>query len=466
MAEATSGSKYDTIIIGTGQGGVPLARALAGAGRSVAIIERGPVGGTCINFGCTPTKTMVASARVAYLARRGNDFGVELGSLAIDQVRIRRRKRDIVVEFETSSEQSLEGDRNLDLIRGEASFAGERLVVVSLPDSDPIQLTAPTIVIDAGCSPAVPRIPGIEEVGYLDSTSIMELDETPRHLIVLGGGYVGLEFAQMFRRFGSEVTVVQRARQLLGREDPDVAEAVLGILESDGIKVHLNANAQSVSSAQAGQIRVEVSLGGQEIEVTGTHLLAAAGRSPNSSALNLSHAGIDVDVGGFIKVDDALRTSAPGVFAIGDIKGGPAFTHISYDDYRVLKRRLLDGEDATIVGRMVPYTVFIDPQLGRVGMTEHEAKAAGLEYVVAKMEMSHVARALEMGESRGFMKALVEQSTKQILGVAILGVEGGELMAMLQLAMMGKLPCTVLRDAIFAHPTLAESFNNLFAGIE
>jgi pyruvate/2-oxoglutarate dehydrogenase complex dihydrolipoamide dehydrogenase (E3) component len=294
----------------------------------------------------------------------------------------------------------------------------------------------------------------------------MELDEVPEHLLVLGGGYVGLEFAQMFRRFGSEVSVVQREEQLLTREDADVAEAVAGILRLDGVEVLLETQAQRAEPTEGGRIRLTIHTPDGEGTLEGSHLLVAAGRPPNTDRLNLEAAGVKTDKRGFIKVDERLETNVPGVWALGDVKGGPAFTHISYDDFRIVKTNLLEGGDATIADRMVPYTIFIDPQLGRVGLSEEEARERGLNVRVAKMPMSHVARALEVDEPRGVMKAVVDADTHQILGCAVLGIEGGEIAAMIQIAMMGKVPYTVLRDAIFAHPTLAESLNNLFATID
>jgi pyruvate/2-oxoglutarate dehydrogenase complex dihydrolipoamide dehydrogenase (E3) component len=301
-------------------------------------------------------------------------------------------------------------------------------------------------------------------VPALNSNSIMELDEVPEHLLVLGGGYVGLEFAQMFRRFGSEVTIVQPGDQLLRREDADVAGAATEILREDGIEVLLEAEAQRVERI-GEEIQLTVSMPGGQRTISGSHLMVAAGRVPNSEALNLSAAGVRTDEGGFVLVDDKLETSVEGIYALGDVKGGPAFTHISYDDHRVLKTYLLGG-DATISDRLLPYTVFIDPQLGRAGLSEREAREQGLNIRVAKMPMSYVARALEVDESRGLMKAVVDADTDQILGCAVLGTEGGEIAAMIQIAMLGKVPYTALRDAIFTHPTLAESLNNLFSAIE
>jgi pyruvate/2-oxoglutarate dehydrogenase complex dihydrolipoamide dehydrogenase (E3) component len=457
----SASDQYQAIVIGSGQGGNPLCAALAGAGLRTALIERKHVGGTCINEGCTPTKTMVASARVAYLARRGADYGVQTGAIGIDMQRIRQRKRDIVNTFRDGGQARIEKTANLELIFGEASFAGPKSVLVKLNAGGQRVLSADQIFINAGARPAVPAVDGLKDVPFLDSTSIMELDAVPEHLLVLGGGYVGLEFGQMFRRFGSRVSVVQSGAQLLAREDADVAAEIAAILRQDGIEIVLNAKMAMVAKSDK-QIRLTVHVGHAPQVFEGSHLLVAAGRTPNTDSLNVSAAGIAVDRGGFIHVNSKLETSAAGIFALGDIKGGPAFTHISYDDFRILRTNLIEKGSASTDGRMVPYTAFIDPELGRIGISEAEARAQNKNVRVAKMPMSYVARALETDESRGFMKAIVDSASGQILGAAVLGIEGGEIMAMLEIAMMGKLPYTALRDATFAHPTLAESLNNLF----
>ncbi len=458
MANPTN---YDAIVIGTGQGGKPLSIALARAGWKTAVIERLRVGGTCVNVGCTPTKTMVASARVAYLARRAADYGVHAGEVSVNMAEVRRRKESIVESFRNGGQRAIEDTENLDLLFGEASFTGPRSIDVKMNAGETRHLTADRIFINTGCRPADPRVEGLDQINALDSTSIMQLDELPGRLLILGGGYVGLEFGQMFRRFGSQVTIVQRGSQLLGREDQDVADEVAKIMREDGVDVLLNSEAARVENGENGEVRLTVRTPEGERTLTGSHLLAAAGRVPNTETLNLSSAGIEIDNNGFIKVNDRLETTAPGIYALGDVKGGPQFTHISYDDYRIIKTNLIDGGDATIDDRFVPYTVFIDPQLGRVGLSESEARARGLNILVANMPMSHVARALEVSESRGFMKVVIDAGSNQIVGCAILGIEGGEIMSMIQIAMMGKVQYTVLKDAIFAHPTLAESLNNL-----
>ena len=455
--------EYDATIIGAGQGGGPLASALAKAGKRVAIVERAHAGGTCVNEGCTPTKTMIASGRVAYLARRGADYGVQSGPIAIDQGRIRQRKRDIVDSFRSGSERRLTNDDRLDLLRGQARFTGERQIEVGLENGERLELTADLIVINSGGRPALPAIDGIDRVPVLNSTSIMELDAVPRHLVVLGGGYVGLEFAQMFRRFGAAVTVVQRGSRLLGREDADVADAVAGVLLEDGIDLLLSTQTEAVEPGPDGGVRLHLATREGNRQIDASHLLAATGRQPNTDALAPDAAGVELDERGYIRVDAQLRTTAPGIYATGDVTGGPAFTHISYDDFRILRTNLIEGGSASTTDRLVPYVVYIDPQLGRVGLGEEEARVSGRTIRVAKMPMSSVARALETDESRGMMKAVVDAETDQILGCAILGIEGGEVMSLLQVVMMGKVTASALREGVFAHPSLAESVNNLFA---
>jgi pyruvate/2-oxoglutarate dehydrogenase complex dihydrolipoamide dehydrogenase (E3) component len=458
-------STFDAIIIGGGQAGMPLSYALAKAGWKTALIEREHLGGTCVNEGCTPTKTMVASARVAYLARRAADYGVNTGNICVDMQRVRERKRNIVNSFRGGHEKHVAKIENLTWLEGEARFVSANTIEVRCNDGATQQLSSKHIFINAGARLVKPAIPGLDTVPTLDSTSVMELDTVPEHLIVIGGGYIGLEFGQMFRRFGSQVTIIQQGSQLLGREDEDVASEVAKIMREDGIDILLNADATKVAKTSEG-IRLELQTETGRKGLEGSHLFVATGRVPNTDRLNLSAAGIETDKRGFIKVNDKLETNMPGVYALGDIKGGPSFTHISYDDYRIIKANLLEQGNAGINKRMVPYTVFIDPQLGRIGLSEQEAKEQNLNYRIAKLPMSRVARALEMDETRGFMKAVVDANSKQILGFVALGIEGGEIASLVQIAMMGKLPYTALRDGIFSHPGLAESLNNLFSTLD
>src|SRR5215470_9217650 len=453
--------RYDAIVVGSGQAGTPLCRALAEAGLHTALVEREHVGGTCVNEGCTPTKTMVASARVAYLAGRGADYGVQTGSVSVDLKRVRQRKRDMVNSFRNGSQTRIEKTNNLDLIFGTASFTATKTLRVRNKDGSERFLSADKIFINAGTRASRPRIDGLDRVPFLDNISIMELDTVPQHLLVLGGGYIGVEFGHMFRRFGSRVTIVQFGGQLLAREDTDVAEEVANILRQDGIEIFFQSKTERVGAAN-GRIQLDVNIDGQRTTLEGSHILVATGRVPNTDTLNLPAAGIETDSKGFIKTNERLETNVPDIYVLGDIKGGPAFTHISYDDFRIIRSNVIEKKDATISGRLVPYVVFMDPQLGHVGMSEMEARKSNRKIRVAKMPMNYVARALELDESRGFMKAIVDIQTEEILGATVLGIEGGEVMAVFEMAMMGKVPYTALRDGIFAHPTLAESLNNLF----
>ncbi|MCU1318690.1 MAG: mercuric reductase, partial [Edaphobacter sp.] len=421
--------------------------------------------GTCVNYGCTPTKTMVASAEVAYLARRAKDYGVHVGELSVDMPAVRERKRNMVNTWREGSERRLKEATLVELIRGEGSFTGPKQVRVQLRGGGERSLSADIIVINTGLSVSTPLLKGLESVPWLDNVSVMELDVVPEHLLVLGGGYIGLEFAQMFRRFGSRVTVIQRGKQLLPAEDADIADEIAKILREDGVEILLEAEAESVASS-GKTVLLTVSHDGEGTTLEGTHLLIATGRHPNTEMLNLAAAGIAMDEHGYVSVNDRLETNVDGVYALGDVKGGPAFTHVSYDDYRILKANLLDGGDGTIAGRVFPSCVFIDPQLGRIGLSEKEAAKLGKKVRIAKLPMTSVARAMETSRSRGFMKALVDPETEQILGAAVLGEGGGEIMSMIQIAMMGKLKYTVLRDADLAHPTLAESLNNLFSNFQ
>ncbi len=451
---------FDAIIIGSGQGGTPLAGELAGRGLHTTLIERKHVGGTCVNVGCTPTKTILASARIAHMARRSSDYGVETGSVSVEMKTVRKRKRDIVASFSGGSESRLQETDNLELIYGEATFTAAHELKISLKNGGERLLRAEKIFIDTGGRPAVPPIPGIETVPYLDSTSIMELDRVPRHLAVLGAGYIGIEFAQGMRRFGAEVTIIDRGERILKREDPDMTTELEQILIEDGIRILHQSGIEAVE--QRGE--ESIYLKGPDLEVS--HLLVAAGRRPNTDALHPKDAGIETDKRGHIIVNERLETSVPGIWALGDVTGGPAFTHVSYDDFRILKSNLFVGGTKSTADRIVAFTLFTDPQFARVGMTETEARKAGKKIKVASMPMSWVARALETDESRGRMKAVVDAETDRILGAAVLGIEGGEIMSILHTAMLGGMRWQTLQEAPYAHPTLAESLNNLFTSWE
>jgi pyruvate/2-oxoglutarate dehydrogenase complex dihydrolipoamide dehydrogenase (E3) component len=454
--------EYDAIIVGSGQGATPLALALVQDGRKTAVVERAHVGGTCVNEGCTPTKTMIASARTAYVARHAGEYGVHTGPVSVSLEEVRQRKDGIVSSFRTSGERRL-ACGGVDLIWGEASFTGPRSLSVEGSGGEIREFTAPLIVINTGGRPAVPRIAGIENVPYLNSTTIMDIEELPAHLLILGGSYVGLEFGQMFRRFGSDVTVIDLEPRLLGHEDADIAEAVGAILHDEGIRILPGTRTERVERSDRDGVRLLVRTPQGPLTIEGSHLLVAAGRVPNTERLNLAAAGVACDERGFVRVDDVLATNVPGIYAIGDVNGGPAFTHIAYDDYRILQDHLLGEDRRRRSDRLVPYVMFIDPQLGRIGLTEEEAHRSGRNVRVVTIPMTYVARATEVGDTRGLMKAVVDADTGEILGCAVLGLEGGELMAMLEVAMLAHLPYPVLRDAVFAHPTLAESLNTLFS---
>lgn len=457
---------YKAIIIGSGQGGTPLAQALAGKNLRTALIENTHIGGTCINEGCTPTKTMIASAKSAYNVNRSNDYGINAGEVSIDMKKIRERKRAIVKSFREGSENRLTDTKNLDLFMGTASFTGKKSISVKRNDGSVENLTADRIFINTGTRPFIPPIEGLDSVSYLDSTSIMELPEVPEHLVIIGGGYIGLEFGQMFRRFGSKVTIIQLGESLIPREDDDIIEEMTKILKDDGIDIMLNSKTKSVYQEDEKQINLSIDTPNGKEKISASHILIATGRKPNSDKLNLKEAGIKTDEKGFIKVNNKLETNIKDIYAIGDIKGPPFFTHISYDDFRIIRDNLLEGKSASIKGRPVPYTIYTDPQMGRYGLSEKEAKEQGINFKVAKMPMEYVARALEIDETRGMMKAIINTDNNQILGCAILGVEGGEIMSMIQIAMMGKLQYTALKEGNFAHPTFAEALNTLFSMIK
>ncbi len=391
----TTPKTFDSIIIGSGRAAIYLSISLAQAGMRTALVERDLVGGTCPNVGCVPTKLMVASARVAYLANRAAEFGVQTGPVSVDLGAVVQRKRDFINAGHSFFEGMLEMTEGLELVMGDARFTGPKSVEVRLNDGNVSQLTAETIFINTGLRPTKPPIPGLDSVPALDNVSIMELDTLPEHLVVLGGGYIGLEFGQMFRRFGSRVTIVQQGKQLLTQEDPDVAEEVAKILREDGIEVVLEATTLGVERSGDGEIQLTVKTPLEERRITGSHLLVATGRVPNTEGLNLGAAGVETDDRGFVQVNERLETATPGIYAFGDVKGGPAQTHIAFDDFRILRTNLLAGGDATTTGRLVPFTVYMDPQLGRVGLSETEALAQGRNIRVA----SHAYGGPGMGSS-------------------------------------------------------------------
>lgn len=455
---------YDAIIVGSGQGGTPLAKKLAKAGWKTALIERAFAGGACVNVGCTPTKTMIASAKAIHTIRRAEQWGLKASLTDINIDAIIDRKTAVVDLFRNGAQEGLEAVDNLDIIWGEASFKERNVLDVRLNEGGSQLLQSSTIIIGTGTTPHIPPIRGIEESGYLTSTTLMELREIPRHLLIIGGGYVALEFGQMYRRFGSEVTILTTGDQILDDEDPDISAEIRCLLEQEGIRVICKADTSSVQRRDE-DLSVSVDIEGEPQHITCSHLLVAAGRVPNTGDLQPQLAGIDLDEEGYIKIDEFFETSAPGIYAIGDVKGGAEFTHVAYNDHLMLLRNLL-GERKPLGERLIPYCMFTDPQLGRVGLTEKEALARGYNIRVACLPMSRVARAIETGDERGLMKAVVDAETGQILGAAILGEEGGEVMSVLQMAMLGKIGHQAIRNMMFAHPLYSESLNNLFMELE
>lgn len=456
---------YDAIIIGSGQAGTPLAKKLAKAGMKTAIIEKRLVGGTCINDGCTPTKTWVASAKAVYVAQQAHKLGVHITGYTVDMPVIKKRKDDIVGQFRGGSQQGLEDTPGVDLIFGEASFIAQKTISVKLKNGGVQQITGDKIFINAGAKTAAPEIEGLDTIDYLTSTSILELTTVPENLLIIGASYIGMEFGQMFGRFGSKVTLLETSAKPLPREDDDVAREIVKLLEAEGITFYTGAKVNRLKKVN-GHIEAEVLINDKKQVITCSHVLVAAGRIPQTEALNLKAAGIETDDRGYIKVNDKLETTTPGIYALGDVKGGPAFTHIAYNDYIVVYRNLVEKTDLSIKDRLVPYCMFTDPPLGRVGLSETDAKKKGLNIKVAKLPMAHVARAIETGDTRGFMKAIVDAETKKILGVAVLGQEGGEIMSVLQMAMVGGITYDEVRYMVFAHPTYSESLNNLFMTLE
>lgn len=442
-------TKFDAIVIGTGQSGPSLAARLAGAGMKIAIIERDRFGGTCVNNGCIPTKTLVASARAAYISKRASDFGVITdGRISVDMKRVKARKDAVVQRSNQGVEKWLRSTKNLTVYQGHASFDGPRTVTVNEE-----RLEADKIFINVGTRAVVP--PGFKNVDYLTNSSMMEVDFLPEHLIVIGGSYVGLEFGQMYRRFGSEVTIVQRGPRLIEREDEDVSEAVKGILENEGIHIRLKAECLS-GERRGNQVRVKVDCESDAREVTGSHVLLAVGRQPNTHDLGLEKAGINVDERGYIKVNDQLRTNVPGVWALGDCNGKGAFTHTSYNDYEIVAANLLDNDPRRVSDRILAYALYIDPPLGRAGMTEAQVRNSQRKALIGNRPMTRVGRAVEKGETQGFMKILVDAETKEILGAAILGVEGDEVIHSVLDVMYAKKPYTVIQRAMHIHPTVNE----------
>jgi len=452
--------KYDAIVIGSGQGGNPLSYALAERGWTVALIEKSHLGGTCVNTGCTPTKTMIASAQVAHYARNGARWGVRTNHVEVDLTLVVGRKNAVVQRFRGNHERNVANHPSLHLYRGHAHFVSGHEVQV---DAEVLQ--SERIFIDTGTRPNPPRLSGLHTIDYLTNESLMELRELPEHLLTLGGGYIGLEFGQMFRRFGSRVTIVHKGPQLLPHEDEDIAKELQKALEAEGIEFRLNSNSLHVEK-KAGQIVLTLESAGRRETITGSHLLVATGRRPNTDDLGLDKAGVELDEHGYIKVNSRLETNVRGIWALGDVKGGPAFTHISYNDYQIIFGNLIEQKNLSTANRYVPYSLFTDPQLGRVGMTENEARSSGQKLKMGTYAMSRVARAIERDETAGLMKLIVNAETDRILGAAILGIEGGEVVQILGAMMLAGAPYTVLKGAVYIHPTLAEGLFGLMDSVK
>jgi len=441
---------FDAIVVGAGQAGPSLAVELAHAGWRVAIVERKLFGGTCVNNGCTPTKAMVASAHAAHLARRSQDFGVQAGPVTVNMKAVRARKDAIVLKSRTGVENLLKGTSNCTVFKGSASFESSSLLRVG----DDL-LEAPHIFLNVGARPATPEMPGVDSVPFLTSTTILDLEELPSHLIVIGGGYVGLEFAQMFRRFGSKVTVVDKHPRLAPKEDEDASRVIQEIFDSEGIEVRLSATCIHLEQLE-GQVSVDLDCQDAEPQIRGSHILMAVGRRPNTDDLNLASAGIQVDERGYIVVDDQLHSSASGVFALGDCNGRGAFTHTSYNDFEIVADNLLKGASRRVSDRIPVYAVFIDPPLARVGMSEQQVRSEVISALVGTRPMTRVNRAVEKGETFGFIKILVDATTQRILGATVFGTGGDEAIHCILTAMYAHQPASLLTHSVHIHPTVAE----------
>jgi pyruvate/2-oxoglutarate dehydrogenase complex dihydrolipoamide dehydrogenase (E3) component len=442
---------YDAIIIGAGQSGPALARRLVAAGRKVAIIERKLFGGTCVNTGCTPTKTLVASAYVAHVARRAADYGVRIeGAVNVDMNAVKARKDAVVAVFRNGVERSLKSLQGCTVHEGQGRFVAEKKVAVNGSE-----LTANQIFINVGARAAIPPIPGLDQVPYLTNSSMMDIDFLPPHLVILGGSYVGLEFAQVYRRFGSKVTVIEFGPRLISREDEDVSQAVAGFLEEEGVDVRVDSRVIGVEK-QPHSIVAKVESTGKVSQISGTHLLVATGRRPNTDDLGLDKAGIATDGRGYILVDDQLRTNISGIWAMGDCNGRGAFTHTSWNDFEIVAANLLDNDQRRVSDRIMAYALYTDPPLGRAGMTEAEVRKSGRSALISAVAMKDVMRAYERGETRGFIKILVDGDNKQILGASFLGLEGDEVIHCVLDVMYAKAPYTVMQRAMHIHPTVSE----------
>lgn len=458
-------TKFDAIIIGSGQAGNPLARKLARQKWKVAIIEKEHLGGTCINTGCTPTKTMIASAERLQLIKTAGRHGIKAKIQSVDFKAIRKRKDFIVKLFKTSTEKGLKEFDNITVLMGEAVFTGKKTVSVrSVKKVE--EITAEHIFINTGAKTLIPGIPGLKDVPYLTSTTILDIKEVPEKLLIMGGGYISLEIGQMFSRLGSKVTIIEMASHLLKKEDEDVCEVITEVLQNEGIKVETGAKVEKVSEKKGGKINLEFTQQGKTKTVSGTHVLVAVGRVPNTDTLNLQLTGLKTDDRGYIPVNAQLETAVKGIYVLGDAKAGPAFTHVAYNDHLLVYDHIINKKRVNASNRVIPYCMFTDPQLGRVGLNEMQAKEQGIDIKVAKIPMRNVARAIEIDRQNGYMKAIVDAKTHRILGATVVAVDGGEISTALQIAMMGNLKYEDIRYAMFAHPTMMESLNNLFMTLD
>jgi pyruvate/2-oxoglutarate dehydrogenase complex dihydrolipoamide dehydrogenase (E3) component len=454
---------YEVLIVGGGKAGKTLGADVGKTNNCVALVERGMIGGTCVNVGCIPTKTLVQSAKVAELTARAGEFGISVGNRSTDMAGVLSRKRAVVEGFVELNRQNLTNSLGDRFILGEAQFVAPRTIKVAPANRGPERLLrGKKVFLNLGTKPALPAIPGLAAAGPLTSDSALELDDLPKHLLIIGGGYIGVELGQIFRRLGSRVTLFQRTAHLLPQEDTDLSEAVESVFNQDGIEVELNASVLSVEGKSGDQIRLTINRSDGERIFRGTHLLVATGRVPMTQGIGLNCAEVETDENGFIKVNDRLETTAADTWAMGDCAGSPQHTHVALDDYRIVKANVFDGGDRRATDRLIPHTVFIDPELGQVGLTERDAVQRGLNVKVASVPTAAVPRARTMAETRGFLKAIVDAKSDQILGFAMLGAHAGEVTSVVQMAMLGKLPFTALRDGILSHPTMAEGLNYLF----
>ncbi|MCF0054671.1 mercuric reductase [Dyadobacter sp. CY356] len=456
---------YDAIVIGSGQAGTPLSKKLAAAGMKTALIEKRWVGGTCVNDGCSPTKAMIASAKLAWSVANSEKLGIHVGGYTVDLHEILARKNEIVQRMRGGSEKGILETENLDLIYGTATFTGEKEVTVKLNSGEVQVLKADKFFLNVGEHPSIPEVEGIEKIDYLTSTSILELQEIPEHLVIIGSGYIALEFGQMYRRFGSKVTILEQSDRILHREDQDIADEIVRIFNEEEIEILTDCKVELIKK-EGTNIDLFLSVNEVSKDISCSHVLVAIGRKPNTADLGLDITGVEVNDKGYIKVNDKLETTKKGIFALGDVKGGPAFTHIAYDDYRIIRKNIIEKGDVSIKDRLVPYCMFIDPQLGRVGMSEQEANESGKKITVASIPNSSVARSIETGDTRGMMKAVIDAETGKILGASVLAAEGGEIVTILQMAMIGGITYDQIKEGVFAHPTYAESLNNLFMTLD